>query len=100
MNKPDSGNQLWNLQDQMEEMRQMMQMMMKMMEDMKPKPESGEMETQTMREQNSLTEKSSKIYVADSTHASIYPSMIAPQKYYMPERYDGQSPSGLSQFLF
>lgn len=78
----------------------MMQMMMKMMEDMKPKPESGEMETQTMREQNSLTEKSSEIYVADSTHASIYPSMIAPQKYYMPERYDGQSPSGLSQFLF
>lgn len=56
----------------MEEMRQMMQMMMKMMEDMKPKPESDEMETQTMREQNSLTEKSSKIYVADSTHASIY----------------------------
>ncbi|OXH26493.1 hypothetical protein J008_05069 [Cryptococcus neoformans] len=71
-----------------------------MTEDTKPKPESGEMETQTTREQNSPTEKLSKIYVADSTPASIYPSTIAPRKYYTPERYDGQSPSGLSQFLF
>lgn len=75
-------------------------MMKQMTEDTKPKPESGEMETQTTREQNSLTEKLSKIYVADSTPASIYPSTIAPRKYYTPERYDGQSPSGLSQFLF